>query len=647
MSKNKDKKDIFAPPSTEELAMFAPPSETEFQNVQDMTPEQIAAADELVRKQVNKAEIDPLLAGAAQGITFGFSDELGAAADVGGELITGKQGVEGLLEKWRQYQKAREAENRMLQEEAPGMYMAGELGAGLLGAAVMPSVGGARLAATAGRIAPGLGRFMAGQAGGALTQLAGKATTGAIEAAPIGALYGAGASEADISRPAELAGDIISGTTMGLVTGGGLAATGGAGKKAYKMAESYAEDTDFLRQLKAAYEYGLKGLNIGSSKVQDKLSLIPGRRAEDLTNKIFKVDDLLGKQVGAALEEAQQAGVRINVDPAIQQAGNRIYNTLFVESPTLGQVLDPKSSKILKQIAQQELGDLNPIEARALRDELFGLSNKLAGYQSDAANFARSVGNQLARDIDQNLKSVVPAYREAATHFEKFRRLVPETIISQATPSQYGKTYLGSLKQPELKLYQSSEQMLKKAKLPGEAAAEGRKTFEQLRRNLKELERTNPQVTQTMGGSADEVISRLKQQADELAMIRQSQGYDPQEAPRGVLSQALTGIVSTGRGLTLSAANKIGLVSKAANQSVPVRTAAGLYAAADDSLMSLAQNLKANSVTSQIGEALETAVANKNTVGKNAILFKLLQNPEYRNLLKPEEIKEVEGEDLE
>lgn len=598
-----------------------------------MSPEEVQAADEAYQKEQTSKEIDAALAGGAQGITMGFSDELGAAKDITSDYLTNNK----LGKSWREYQQTRESANKALKEESPNAYMAGEIGAGIAGAVALPSIGAARIAGTVGKLAPSAGKFLAGQLGGAGTRVAGKVAAGAIEGAPIGALYGVGASEHNISNPTELIKDAASGATMGLVTGGALSGATQSGKESIKYAKDFAEDTDFLRQLKLAYDYGTKRLNLGSSAVQDKLSMIPGQRAEDLVAKIGQVDDMLGKDVGVALETAQSNGVRINVDPAIQAAGNKIWQSVFIENPTLGQVLEPKTAQLLKSIAQREVGDLSPTEAKALRDHIYGLRDKLAGFNSDQAHLAKNVGTDLANALDQNLKSSIPEYQKAARSFEEFRRLIPETIISKGTPDQYGKVYMGSLKNPELKLHEATEMMLKKAKLPGEAAVEGRKTFETLRRNLGVLEQNNPKAVKGLGGTSEEVTGKLKRQADELAMIRQAQGFDPQEGAKNVIGGAISGLSSTGRGISASLANKAGMVNKAVGQSAPVRVASKVFNAGNDQLLRLAGKLKANTATSQMGEALERALNNKNEVAKNAVLFKLMQNPEYRNLFKDEE----------
>jgi len=599
------------------------------QKLQDANAQDLALQQSEGRKIAEAA-----LTGATQGATFGFSDELGAGADVAKDALTGNASLDNLYNKYREYQKSREAANKAIKEESPNAYMAGEIGGGLGGAILTPGLTAAKVAATGGKLlGSGAKTLLAGETGSALANIAGKGLNLGLQAAPAGAAYGIGASESNIEKPLELASDAVSGATMGLIGGSALGAAGQTGKEAFKGVKELAKDSDFLRQLGSSYEYGKKGLNLGSSKTQDKISLIPGQRAEDLVNKIFETDEMIGKKVGKALEDAQQNGVRINVEPQLKASVDDLFNTLFVESPSLGKIFDPKSAKIINTIAKQKVGDLNPIEARALKDELYGLRDKLAGFNSDQANLAKGKASELASALDQSLKANIPEYKIAASQFEEFRRLVPESILTKGVPSDFNKTYVGSLKNPELKLFESSKEMLKKAKLPGEAAVDERASFEVLRRNLEKLQQSNPEATKKLGGSAKDITEKLKKQADELAMIRQAQGFDPQEGPRGVLTGAISGLVTTGRGLSVSAANKAGLVSRSAGKSTPATAMQRVFSADDGALMNVASKLKESPATEYIGNSLEVALQNKNDTAKKAVLFKLMQIPEYREML--------------
>lgn len=140
----------------EEVAL-APPSAPK--DPSQMSIEEANAADAEFQRQQTQREIEAGLAGAAQGATFGFSDELGAAKDVASDYLSGNK----LGKKWREYQKMRESANKQLSEESPLAYTGGELAGGVASSLVMPNIGAARIAGMAGKYAPAAGKFLAGQ----------------------------------------------------------------------------------------------------------------------------------------------------------------------------------------------------------------------------------------------------------------------------------------------------------------------------------------------------------------------------------------------------------------------------------------------------------------------------------------------------
>jgi len=576
--------------------------------------------------------------GLAQGSTFGFSDEMGGAADVAGDVLTGKA-PDSLLDKYREYQKLRESANKADAERSPISYTGGEI-AGAVGTGfLMPGIGGAKVASIGGRLlGPGAEAFLAAKNATGLAKVAGKATTGLIEGAPLGAAYGIGSSEHTLNEPVELAKDAASSAAMGSLTGASMAAAGAGSGMAYdKLKSAFGDEgkKNILRQAGKAFDYGKKGINLGDDTVLDQLSGKSLEESDKLVESIYKADSLLGQRVGDSINKAQQSGVRINIDPQIQESSSKIAN-IFLSNPTIAETLDPKSLKLIRTIAGREMGDLTPLETKALRDYLYDLGNNLAGINSEASGAAQKIGYDLAGSLDNALKTQVPEYATAAAKFKEFRAKVPETVINKATPDKYGKTYLGNLKNPELKLQEASEDMLSKAKLPGEAVNKERRTLFQLMENLKALEKSSPEAVEAMGGSAEKIGKTLRSQSDELAMLRHSQGYEPNEGTRGLLNRTMAGISGTGRGFTMTVANKAGLAA----QSAPVKMGQKLFTVPNDALLAFAQKLK--TVNAHMGDGLERAINNKSDGAKKAILFKLMQDPNYRNLLREEGLGDEE-----
>lgn len=631
-----DNKDLFAPPTKDELNdLFAPPSKEELAGIQGKSVEP------------SSTDLEAALAGAAQGATFGFSDELGAGADVAGQVLTGKQGLTGLGAKWRELQKQREAANKALQEAHPMSYTGGELAGGLGGAILTPElgigkalVGGAEAlplvgsAIKAGELTPAALKALGSQAPGLGARIAGKGIAGAIEGAPIGALYGAGSSEADLSKPAELGSDIASGAGMGSLTGAAIAGGIQAGKGSLSKAGEMVSDSDFLRKMGATYGLGKKGIDLSSTRGKDIAAVMTSKGIPNsIVNQIMAVDEQLGQKVGTALQKAQDAGVKINIDPQLEASTKQLFGT-FLENPSLMDIIDPKSKKVIEMIYQKGTGDLSPLEARALKDTFYDLTGKLSGLSGDAPNIARMQGTKLAQALDQSLKSQIPEYAQAADQFKQFRTLIPETILEPGVPLDKRTAYLGSLKDKESKLLDATREMFGSAQLPGKAVTGGpRVGLTELQKNLRTLQRTVPEAVKGMGGTAEEVGQNLRNKADMMAAIKQSQGVDPHEG----LKKTLIGqVVGGGEGLALNIANKLGRAAKVVGQSAPVQIGTKLFSAADDQLMGLAQKLKVGKGTDFLGNALESALQRKDETAKNAVLFRMMQDPTYRGMLKGE-----------
>lgn len=618
------------------------------ERVKQMTPDEarklsateIESLDQQIQQEQDNRTIEAGLTGALQGATLGFSDELGAGLDVSKEVLSGK-GPNSIVDRWRELQKKREDINRQLAEESPIAYTAGELAGGIGTAALTPSLGGMRIAAAGRKLSPAIGRFLAGKTGSSALNIAGKGTTSLIEGAPVGAAYGLGSSEADISRPAELAADVGSGAAMGSMTGFALGAGGKAVSEATEALGKRLSDSDTARHLADAYKLGKEGIDLGSSKAEDLLRTQGIEAAKGATSNILTVDKQLGQLVGKSLEDAQKRGALIDVGSSLSDANNKIFKTLFIDSPTLGEIIDPKSAKLIKMIGQREITELNPVEARALKDELNNLADKLAGYNSDSANFAKKTGRDLAKAIDIQLKEQIPEYADAARKFEANRRLVSEHIMSQGTPEEFRTVRFGDLKDPEAKLFSATERMLQEGKLSGMASGRERATLAELKGNLNKLKELDPDLEQRLGKSIDEFHADLVKKADRQAMVRKAYGSEPSfdpdiaSSPGKAVSKITAGSKLMGYGLV----NKAGLAS----QSAPVRMGKKLFSATDDQLRGLAGKLKTGKGTELVGNALEKALDNKSDVGRNAVLFKLLQDPNYRNMLRDEGLVDEEN----
>lgn len=609
----------------------------------------------VVNQLPSKEEWQSFGSGAAQSGTLGFSDELGATKDVVQDLITGNPQAK----KWREYQKSREAANKLDKEANPGAYLTGEITGGAATLPLMEFLGGAKLVSLAGKIGPKTAAFLASstpeamsikaalEAGkiapeaaeaalaaapkaGLMTKIAGSGAKMAIEGAPLGAAMGFGGSEHDVNQPVELAKDVASSTGMaslgGLVIGGAVA----GGKAALDYAPDLVKKWDFTRKTLKAYNMGKEGQNFdtaaGKSQVGQQLRDIPN----DIADQIRAADKINGTAVEQSLDKAEAAGVKINVDPQLQAATNELFQT-FAENPVLLQTVDPKSRALIMKLSKGGLGNMSPIEARALKDSLYDLSSKMNGLSSDVASISRGKSQEVGSALNDALKEQIPEYKDAAEKFANYRSQIAEPLLQPDLPADKRTKLLGDLKNKDTELYKGAKHVFGEAILPGAPALEKRNALNEVVGNLGNIEKNNPAAMKELGGSAEQVGNKWKDMADKMAVLKQSQGFYPNE---GFTKTFMGSLVGAGEGMTYNMASRAGRVSSAVGQSKTVQIASKLFNGTDNQLMGLAQQLKKSNASAWYGEALEKALMNKNEAGKNAVLFKMLQIPEYRNMLR-------------
>ena len=247
---------------------------------------------------------EALARGAAQGVTLGFGEELSAGA---GALLPTATDVEldrDLLERYQAIRDQLRKENIEAQEQRPGTYLAGEV---LGGAALTAPVG------AAGAVAKTASLLSKAKAGKTLTSLGKYAIPAAIE----GGIYGAGISEAELTKPnleevSEFAKDIGSAAALGAVAGPAIPAAtkaakkgldiGKAGiKKVQKFGEGLAEDRPFF----GAFRAGLRGQAIYSRpKVEQLLKEPTEKLAYELAKEVSDLGERVAKPAEQKIEDA-------------------------------------------------------------------------------------------------------------------------------------------------------------------------------------------------------------------------------------------------------------------------------------------------------------------------------------------------------
>lgn len=282
--------------------------------------------------------VSDLATGAAQGLTFGFSDELLAALKAAKETAVSKEkGLKDLPALYRQYQQLEQEKVRRAKEASPYAYFAGELGGGVLPALF---TGGGTAAARGAAAAAETATFLP------------SVVRGAKLGAGYGALAGAGTSEAGIEDTGEFAKEVGKGALGGATFG---AVAGAAGDLTKKAIEAAGENRT-LRQMGIAFTKGKEGIPLhGGSEAEGKLSAIPKETGSSITTKLLNAKNILGKRLDDVLEKNKN--IPISKEPNESFVSN-VYDFLESKKTLFGPKDD--TEKVRALLDRYNTGGITP-----------------------------------------------------------------------------------------------------------------------------------------------------------------------------------------------------------------------------------------------------------------------------------------------
>lgn len=344
--------------------------------------------------------------GAAQGVSLGLADEIGAALLAGpkklysevAENIPGtpeytdaqlrEQGFTGdieqqdLLDEYRSLRDAAREADKAAQKSSPIAY-----GAGQIGGAILPTLalGGAGAAGATGQVAskglPLLGKI-------------------ALQGAAEGAIAGAGESEADLTQGevGQFAEDVGTGAALGGAAGvllpAGAKVAGKALKGTVKGAKGLIKGTGEVlgisNPISAGYKIGKKGLPLDKERISDALT----EYSEDLILDIKKAMEKSGMKKSEVLKEIEGATEALDAGRTIEEVIEQVKN-----SPRISQADDISKLKTIK--ALEELKVKDAVSKAKARNE-----RKLA---KKAAIEGRKGGEVLTTtDFEKQFDEVIP-----------------------------------------------------------------------------------------------------------------------------------------------------------------------------------------------------------------------------------------------
>jgi len=360
------------------------------------------------------------ISGVAQGITFGFSDEIAAGLRTGFGQFDDYD--EALAE-----QRARHTKSK---EESPAAFTTGEVAGSL--AAPVPGLGLAKAATTAGKIGTGV-------------------ATGIIKGAAVGAAEGAGRTENSLLSEEGLL-DVAKGAGLGGALGGIIPAVGAGISKAKSGIVSTVDKAKSTLPSPTSIRSGI----IQKTAGQRKAEILDPRLAE-ASDEAVKVGEKHG--VFAANKKSK-------LIPNVQKKINEIGKEIGDEAEKFSPKIKPKTAKIeeslLSKVASDESDGLLDVTAskrmqKIIKTEMFKL-NSLIKTKKNPLVGIRTLKKNLAKRL--NSKDYTGEGPKSGTAKDAVKRVHNELVSLERSlaPTQKYKTLLddfGALKELEGNLAQT------------------------------------------------------------------------------------------------------------------------------------------------------------------------------------------------
>lgn len=327
--------------------------------------------------------------GLAQGASFGFEDELEAAA----RSAVGDKSYKNILEEVRK-------RNKSLEEQFPKTALAGEIAGGvgsvLAGNALIGGAGkllGLGKAATTGAE---VGSKLAPTVGELATGLAKKAGTTMGTGAAVGGLSSAGQSEA--TNIEDLGKDVLSGAESGALISGGVSALGSA---AGTVGKRFAE-TGTAKKMAKAFQYGREGEDLvgSSNEMYNKLKdTVSGK----LLKGIQDTEENIQKKYSSLYQEADK-NVSIKPIDLLTAANNFIEKSQADGSYKLYEKNIENANQILLNLAKSG-EDVKPSQLKEAMNLLQKRYNGLYRNDPGAADIYVGLKKDLNSILNDKLNS--------------------------------------------------------------------------------------------------------------------------------------------------------------------------------------------------------------------------------------------------
>lgn len=234
------------------------------------------------------SQLDSLLRGAAQGLTFGFADEIAGAGGAVVDTLKGDSKLSNLLNAYRENRDISRSRFKEAEEQNPASFFAGDIGAGVTTGAL---TGGAGAVANLGRV-------------GAKAGIKELAKVGLKQGAAAGAGYSEGDTLGEVATDTALGGLVGAGAGAALpIAGKGIskgvdATLDAAGRLSAKARDKAPE---IIKKAGTAYDLAKKGVPVSGTAAEEALRESSLKSANDLLELSRQQYQKASKRVNDAL----------------------------------------------------------------------------------------------------------------------------------------------------------------------------------------------------------------------------------------------------------------------------------------------------------------------------------------------------------
>lgn len=559
------------------------------------------------------SKLESLGQGALQGITGGFSDEIGGAAgalmEKGADLIgKGTGDKKSLKELYQQYRDMHRQKNKEAEEANPKSYLAGNIGGGIAGAALAPEL-----------LAP---KSVAGAAG-------------------LGAAVGLGSSNADLTDPSL---QNIQQAAKDTAVGAGLGAAGGAiGNKlagkinpeeletaSSKLASS-AVGLKPSKELTSLYNPATKQIEKGSNVIKGIGSTALENNALPFTggpagmyDQSLKAIENKYSQLNPIFSETQQK-LNQNLPQYTEAAGNigdKAADFLYKFRDSLSN--DPDQDTIMKKIEEKYVPYIQKLSDSD--GNLQQLNAYKKGLQQKAQDLSSAAYNQPASDLKPEAAFVKSLGGVVRQHIEDLASAANPGAGDQIGTINKDLGNLYTYNTAAKKLMDKSSNSLTDQATTGAGIGLGFLAGGPMGAAATGLGKV------ALEGSTGNPIGRLAKIGGAKALGAAAKAID---TPSGQLVQkSLQQVPSK---ILTNPFSQEKIQGKSVGPAQATKLTTSLYNATDDSLKGVAAKFRETPGLEFYADHLDKAIDTNDQGEKNRAIFLISQNPLTRKLVSPED----------